>query len=203
MFKFLQPMIPPQVKSETTQIPGLTLIQNFINPQEHEQLVSQIESMAWGSIGSRKVQQYGFKYNYRSRGVNKSDKICEIPEFCDFVVERMIEKELIQRAPDQCIINKYDSGQGIGRHIDSTVFGDIIISLSLCAPILFEFGKYENCKAQEKHEFWIKPMTLLIMKDDARYKWQHCIPKRKFDVVNGQKILRGMRISLTFRFVDN
>jgi hypothetical protein len=43
--------------------------------------------------------------------------------------------------------------------------------------------------------------SLLILADDARYKWRHAIPGRKNDRVDGQVIRRGRRVSLTFRTV--
>ena len=47
----------------------------------------------------------------------------------------------------------------------------------------------------------MKERSLIILSDDARYEWQHAIPARKSDVVNGFKIARDRRLSLTFRTV--
>lgn len=44
---------------------------------------------------------------------------------------------------------------------------------------------------------YLEPRSLLILKDDARYKWKHGITSRKSD--NGVK--RQKRVSLTFRKV--
>jgi hypothetical protein len=39
------------------------------------------------------------------------------------------------------------------------------------------------------------------MQGDARHLWLHGIPPRKTDVVDGRKIERSRRLSLTFRNV--
>ncbi len=48
-----------------------------------------------------------------------------------------------------------------------------------------------------KHAILLKPRSLLVFKNEARYKWQHGIAARKSD----NKIIRNRRISLTFRKV--
>ena len=49
----------------------------------------------------------------------------------------------------------------------------------------------------DKKSIYLEHRSLLILKDDARYKWKHGITPRKID--NG--VRRGRRISLTFRKV--
>jgi alkylated DNA repair dioxygenase AlkB len=54
---------------------------------------------------------------------------------------------------------------------------------------------------QEKHDLYLEPRSLITLSGLARYQWTHAIPARKSDVVDGFKIERGRRISLTFRTV--
>ena len=37
------------------------------------------------------------------------------------------------------------------------------------------------------------------MKDEARWDWKHFIAGKKSDIIDGKKINRGVRISVTFR----
>tara|TARA_B100000678_G_C17853426_1_gene360097 strand:- start:338 stop:535 length:198 start_codon:yes stop_codon:yes gene_type:complete len=53
--------------------------------------------------------------------------------------------------------------------------------------------------SKNKTEIFVEPRTLLIMKDESRYKWYHGIAPRKSDKFNGEIIKRGRRISITFR----
>lgn len=53
----------------------------------------------------------------------------------------------------------------------------------------------------EKKELYVEPNTIYIMSGDARYKWTHEMPSNFNDVIDGEKIKRGRRISITFRNV--
>lgn len=53
--------------------------------------------------------------------------------------------------------------------------------------------------AGHKEEAYLEPRSLIILANEARYKWTHAIPARKSDIVNGFKLQRERRISLTFR----
>ena len=84
-------------------------------------------------------------------------------------------------------------GQGIAPHIDCIpCFSDTICSLSLGSSCVMELTNNEV-----KRSIMLKPRSLLILKNDARYKWKHGIAPRKSD----NKIARNRRISLTFRKV--
>ena len=47
----------------------------------------------------------------------------------------------------------------------------------------------------------LEPQSLLVLQGEARFGWKHGIPARKVDLIDGQKIARGRRVSLTFRTV--
>jgi alkylated DNA repair dioxygenase AlkB len=198
-------------KIEVKEVPGLTLYTNFLSHEEQKILEEEIRSKPWsfvGAKGTRQVQQYGFEYKYFQRSFDKTTNIEKLPDFCDFVIDKMLEHKLITHKPEQCIINKYEPGQGISRHTDLEAFGDTVVSMSLGSPTIFEFLLYAkdddgNCRLDKKEEFFLKPGTLLIMRGDARYKWQHAMPKRKSDIIRGTKVKRKTRISLTFRFTKN
>ena len=69
-----------------------------------------------------------------------------------------------------------------------------------------EFKPYKsnkNIKHQDKKiELLLKPGSLLVFGDDSRYKWTNEIKKkRKTDKYNGKTLIRGERISITFRTV--
>jgi alkylated DNA repair dioxygenase AlkB len=55
--------------------------------------------------------------------------------------------------------------------------------------------------SNQKTSKLLEPQSLLVMKNDARYKWQHGIAARKTDKIDGQFFTRQRRVSLTFRNV--
>ena len=148
----------------------------------------------------RRVQHYGYKYNYRARKIDHSFYLGKLPEWSKMIYQRMIDKNIISFIPDQAIINEYQTGQGIASHIDcEPCFGDVIISLSLNSSCIINFEKQPNSK--NKIGIFIEPKTLLVMKNESRYNWYHSIPPRKSDKFNDENIKRDRRVSITFRKV--
>lgn len=100
--------------------------------------------------------------------------------------------------PDQLIVNEYQSGQGISAHIDCVpCFGETIASLTLNAGAIMQFQNIQD--KHDKAALYLPPCILVVLSGAARYHWTHAIPARKSDKVDGLKIERGRRISLTFR----
>lgn len=97
---------------------------------------------------------------------------------------------------EQCIINAYEPGQGIGKHIDSLNFGDVVgcFSGGSGAHIIFKNN-------EEKYQVYIEPNSLYIMSNDARFKYTHEMSACKSDKVNGERIKRDKRFSITFRYI--
>lgn len=101
--------------------------------------------------------------------------------------------------PDQVIVNEYEPGQGISAHIDCVpCFDGTIASLSLGSSCVMEFL---NARTRGKREILLDERSLIVLSGEARYDWTHAIPGRKSDMINGQKMYRLRRASLTFRNV--
>ena len=179
-------------------IHGLNIIENFINDEEHSTLISEIDKSPWLTDLKRRVQHYGFKYDYSARRINPSMYVGCLPDWTQDIQKRL--KEIVPHfAPDQLIINEYNPGQGISGHVDcETCFTNTIISLSLGSGCEIEFI---NCKTHTIHKYYIRQKSLLIFSDEARYNWKHRIRGRKTDMLNFVKIYRTRRVSLTFRKV--
>ncbi len=168
-------------------IEGLQIIEDFITEDEEKELLKLINDENWSNSISRRTQHYGYKYNYNSK--NAKQKATPIP---DWEILKKVKKIMNF---EQVIVNEYKSGQGIAYHIDRpSVFGDVIISLSLGSTYNMLFKKFGKVITQP-----LKRRSLLIIKGDARYKWMHSISRRKTDNIDGKRIPRGLRISITFR----
>lgn len=180
-------------------LPGLQYIENFIDPEEEAILVNIIDKQNWLLDLKRRVQHYGYKYDYKSRKINHSMYLGALPDWINFIIERLIFREILEYPPNQAIVNEYLPGQGITPHIDCrSCFEDTIISLSLNSRCMMDFKSIIN---EEKHSFLLTPRSLIILKGQARYNWKHGIAARKSDRWNNQKLLRNRRISITFRNV--
>jgi alkylated DNA repair dioxygenase AlkB len=54
----------------------------------------------------------------------------------------------------------------------------------------------------ERRSLRLPPRSLLVLAGEARTAWTHAIPARKSDVVEGARVARGRRVSVTFRTVQ-
>lgn len=183
-----------EIEEETTpDIPGLTYIPDFITRDEESALIAGIDAQPWLNDLKRRVQHYGYKYDYKARAVTNDAYLGPLPDWLTRVAQKLPFK------PDQTIVNEYQPGQGISAHIDCVpCFDDAIASLSLASPAIMQFT---NPKTGEKQDIFLKERSLIVLTGPARYEWQHAIPARKTDVVSGFKIERKRRLSLTFRTV--
>ncbi|MBK6701469.1 MAG: alpha-ketoglutarate-dependent dioxygenase AlkB [Saprospiraceae bacterium] len=188
------------------QIIGLNICFDFISNEEEIKLLSSIDKNKWLSDLKRRVQHYGYKYDYKARRIDQSLFIGDIPNWMVFLCDRLQEKQIISFKPDQAIINEYVGDQGISAHIDcEPCFGDTIISISLGGQCVMNFQREVNTKEQYKIPLLIKPRTLLVMTKESRFNWYHGIPSRKTDKFNDQIHKRQRRVSITFRkvIIDN
>ena len=183
-----------------SEIKGLELYPNFISQKEEKELINSIDNSPWLNDLKRRVQHYGYKYDYRARKIDNSLYLGELPSWSKFIYTKMVDEKIIDFIPDQAIINEYETGQGISSHIDcEPCFGNTIISLSLNSSCVINFEKELNSK--QKIGIFVEPKTLLVMKKESRYEWFHGIPQRKSDKFNNETTKRERRISITFRKV--
>ncbi len=186
------------LKSLSIRIPGLKYIPEFISEDEHSSLWTSVNGETWLDDLRRRVQHYGYKYDYKARAINYDMYLGKLPAWSEMIIDRINESSLMKGA-DQLIVNEYEPGQGIAPHVDcEPCFKETIISLSLGSPVVMEFT---NKKTREKVEVWLEPRSLVVMQSEARYDWTHGIPARKRDKFNGVPTERRKRISLTFRKV--
>lgn len=184
------------VGSQDIVIKGLHYDIDFISEEEEEKLLEEINSFEWSNILQRRVQHYGYKYDYKNK-TEPIEEVDSIPNCFQFLIDRLLEKNMIQMRPNQLIVNEYEPGEGIGPHVDSVLFDKEVVSVSLGSDIMMEFTN--NFRATLKSNLYLKRRSVLVLKEDARYKWKHEIAKRKFDTVDNKKLERKTRISLTFR----
>ncbi|KFF03273.1 alpha-ketoglutarate-dependent dioxygenase AlkB [Flavobacterium reichenbachii] len=185
--------------SKVSCIDGLTYVPNFVNSIEENKLINIINDSAWLTDLKRRVQHYGYKYDYKAKSIDYTMYLGELPGWALEIAERIYRKNLVGVIPDQLIINEYEPGQGIANHVDcEPCFGDTIISLSLGSGCIMDLI---NVKSREKIEFFLEPGSIIVLSGKARYEWTHGIAGRKYDILNGFKKQRELRISMTFRNV--
>ncbi|MBZ0301110.1 MAG: alpha-ketoglutarate-dependent dioxygenase AlkB [Anaerolineae bacterium] len=182
-----------------TRISGLRYLSGYLPLHEQIALLNVIDQQPWSDELKRRVQHYGYRYDYKKRLVDSSMYLGELPDWLRPLAERLAEDGLMEPSPDQAIINEYLPGQGIASHVDcEPCFGDTIVSLSLGSACVMTFT---NLRTRKEFETVLDPGSLIVLRGAARYDWQHGIPARKTDTLHSEVIKRGRRVSVTFRQV--
>ena len=156
----------------------------------------------------RKVIHYGYKYDYTNAGSTAvlSKDTSPFPDMIQSLSESA-RNFLVYNCPNeypeipidyfnQCIINRYLPGEGIGAHKDSKFFEEPIVCYTFGSTRSMEFNK-----DRMKHEVITTPGSIYLMTGDARFEWTHQMRKRKNDIIDGKRTPRSTCFSITFRRV--
>ncbi len=173
---------------------GLVFVPEAIDVDSERRLLATIDSQPWLTSMSRRVQHYGWRYDYKSRRVSPDSYLGPLPSFLSPLLAAF---ESYDFHPDQAIVNEYQPGQGIAAHVDcEPCFGPVVASLGLGSTAHMVFSHNATSRS------WSLPFLqrgLLLLSGPARYEWTHAIAKRKSDP--GAPAVRGRRVSVTFRAV--
>jgi alkylated DNA repair dioxygenase AlkB len=181
------------------RVEGLVYVPGLVPPDAQARLLAEIDALPWMTERRRRVQHYGYRYGYRSRSVDRSMRLGELPPWARAVAVTLQERGLLPRPPDQLIVNEYEPGQGISSHVDcEPCFDGTIASVSLGSACVMNFTRRST---GEVVPVLLEPGSAIVLTGEARYGWMHGIPARKTDTFGGRTFERGKRISLTFRKV--
>jgi alkylated DNA repair dioxygenase AlkB len=193
-------LFTPIDEDRVIQVPGLELYLDVITPEQERKLIDWIDAQAWLDDFSRRVQHYGYRYDYRARSIDVSSKLGDLPLMLQRLATHLrYNKSAIHFTPEQVIVNEYEPGQGISAHVDcEPCFGADIASLSLGSTAVMKF----TCLAtREVVDVPLPRRSIVVLSGDSRTTWSHAIPARKSDVIAGAKKLRTRRVSVTLRTV--
>ena len=173
---------------------GAVLVPALVTPAEERRLLQRIAEAPWMTDIGRRVQHYGFNYDYRGSG--PPVPAAPFPRWAEVMADRLapwFEGAL----PEQCIVNEYQVGQGIGMHADHAQFGPVVASLSLADdwPMRFRprsVRPYARDGLPGDEVVVLPRCSALVLAGPARTAWMHGI-----DRAAGRG--RAVRVSATFR----
>jgi alkylated DNA repair dioxygenase AlkB len=180
-----------------TAVPGLFLYPDFIDEIREEQLLEEIEQQKWVVDYSRRLQYYGYR-NELEKPYDLISFPVPIPPQIYQLSQELNEQNVLLYQPDQVIINEYAPGEGIKPHKDRNYYENQICGVNLGSGCIMKFIKGKNLEVIDVE---IPRRSLYVMQDDARKKWNHGIPPRKKDIINGSVHHRERRVSITYRKV--
>ena len=189
--------VPPG-QVNTLRIGGADYQSGFISTEEEKALIDAIDCEYWAKDLRRRVQQYGYRYDYKERKATGDDKIRELPDWVSFLCDRLVDRKIFEFRPQQLIVNEYEPGQGIAPHTDRDCFGPVVASVSVGSDCIMDIHRRPKVK-ETAFQIVLERCSLLVLRGAARDQWLHGIRPNKADSQNGHRIPRGRRLSLTFR----
>ena len=158
---------------------GATLVPDVVTEAEEERILLRISQAPWLTGLSRRVQHYGYRYYYRQRGAGRHDPAAPFPRWTTVIGDRLAPL-FDNRRPEQCIVNEYRPGQGIGMHADHTSFGPIVVSLSLRDAWTMNFRPrsqrpYVRGGLASDEVVLLPRRSALVLRGAARSSWMHGI----------------------------
>lgn len=168
-------------------IPGLTLIEDFITPEEEKALFDEIDKREWHVMATRRVQHDGYEFIYGHNNVNPNNKLGPLPEWIQPLQHKLetytdkVNGEGV--GLDQLTINDYKPGDGIPPHVDAVLpFEEGFAAVSMGSGAVMNFRHPDGRQVN----VYYPPRSAVIFTGEGRLEWQHSIACRKMDRVNGK-----------------
>ena len=191
---------PTPLTPSLDEIDGLSYLPGFLSDDEQERAVHAIDASPWRNDLKRRVQHYGWKYDYQSRTVSQGMRLGELPEWLKALGAKLRAQGLFDSLPDQAIVNEYKPGQGIAMHVDRDCFGPVVATLSLGDDWQMNFRPVDGPRS-ETRQLLLEAGSALVLSDAARHDWMHGISPRKRERDEQGWRPRKRRLSVTFRTV--
>ena len=174
---------------------GAVIVPDFVTPAEEARVLLRIAEAPWLTELRRRVQHYGFRYDYR--GTSRPVPAAPFPRWTAAMADRL-RPHFGGALPVQCIVNEYRPGQGIGMHADHRDFGPVVASLSLGADWPMRFRPRSSrpyaAGALPGDEVAVLPRrSVLVLSGAARHRFMHGIDR------SDSARETATRVSATFR----
>ncbi len=157
---------------------GFSYVDDFISQGEEATLIDAIRQTTLhtfifqGFEAKRKVASFGYDYSFDKRTLTKG---VDIPAEYDWLIRRVAEHTHIHPADfSELLLTEYPIGAVINWHRDAFPFR-VITGISLNTDCIFRLRPHQKEKQGRKSllSFPVKRRSLYIMKDEARYNWEH------------------------------
>ena len=137
-----------------------------------------------GFLGKRRVVSFGWKYDFNTRDLQRTD---DIPAVLLPVRTKAARFAGMDPASlQQVLLTEYRPGASIGWHKDKAVFGEVV-GISLLSRCVFRFRRKAGSTWQ-RASLTLEPRSAYLLKGPSRTEWEHSIPG-----------VDSLRYSITFR----
>ena len=157
---------------------GFSYRSDLLSAAEEDALDTQLRALPFrpfefhGYLANREVVSFGYRYDYKNRGVEPAPPI---PAFLETLRQKVAQfTGRSAEAYVQILINAYKPGAGIGWHRDKAQFGEVA-AVSLLGPCRLRFRRKTGAGWDRKGAI-IEPRSLYRLAGAARHEWEHSIP---------------------------
>jgi alkylated DNA repair dioxygenase AlkB len=173
--------------------PGLIYRADFLERDEEQALLAHIRALPLREAqyrqytARRRTVNYGFSYDFQHLEAKPAPPI---PEFLGPLRVRAAQWAGVASADFvQALVAEYTPGTPLGWHRDVPNF-ELIVGISLAGAARIRFRPYPWKPERRKEVFALElePRSAYILRDEARWGWQHSVPPTK-----------ELRYSITFR----
>jgi alkylated DNA repair dioxygenase AlkB len=182
--------------ADAVQVPGLRIVDDWIDAGTEQALLAHVDAGEWRTDFKRRVQVFGLGYG----AAGESTWLGHLPPWLLPLAQRLVDESVMPRLPENCVINDYTPGVGIAPHRDYSPFGQPIAALSLLSDVIMSF---DHADSDARTTRVLRARSLCVMGGAARWRWRHGIALRKSDVIDGVRVLRKRRVSITFRIAKD
>jgi alkylated DNA repair dioxygenase AlkB len=180
--------------ARTPSLPdGLAYQLDFLTPGEERALLDEIarlplaEARYKAFTAKRRIVSYGAGYEF------DSNELVDAPPLPPFLLALRQKAAAFTDLPAerlaQALVSEFRPGTTLGWHRDAPPFGTVV-GISLGAACRLRFRPYppKPGRAVDGFELRLEPRSIYVLRDDARWRWQHHVPPTK-----------ALRYSITFR----
>ncbi|KAK0058824.1 alpha-ketoglutarate-dependent dioxygenase alkB 4 [Biomphalaria pfeifferi] len=172
--------------------PGITIIENFVSPDEEFYLDAAIKETPFQkSQSGRQKQDFGPKVNFKKQKIRVSS-FNGLPSYSRFLFERMGAHSCLKDFQPVELCNlEYciERGAHIDPHFDDAwLWGERLVTLNLMSDSCLTFTLDEDPFLEVRVPLLRR--SLIVVSAEARYHWKHGISET--DVI-------GRRVAMTFR----
>jgi len=171
--------------------PGLAYQPNFISPADEAELLDRIAGLAFHEAlykeytAKRRIVSYGAEYDFSAQKLRTA---AAVPGFLFPLREKTAAWAGVGPLQfSHALVTEYRPGTQLGWHRDTPEFG-IVAGISLAAPCRMRWRPQAALEVGGSLVVELEPRSAYLMREDARWKWQHGIAPTK-----------GLRYSITFR----
>ena len=175
---------------------GAVIVPDFVTPAEEARILQRIGEAPWLAELSRRVQHYGWRYDYR--GASRPVPAAPFPRWAAVMADRLREHfgGALSRAVHRQRVPPRPGG--IGMHADHADFGPVVASLSLADDWPMQFRRravlpYARDALPGDEVAVLPRRSVLVLAGPARSAFMHGIDR------DASRRRRATRISATFR----